>query len=100
AGTVAAVALLLASVTTMPPAGAGPLRVTVPVEEVPPFTMVGLSVSVDSVTVTGGAAATVSVADCVTPPAVAEMAAVVDAVTVVVVTVKVALVAPAGTVTL
>src|SRR5439155_7502151 len=53
------------------------------------------------VTVSASAtAATVSVADCVTPPAVAEMAAVVDAVTVLVVTMKVALVNPAGTVTL
>lgn len=41
AGTVAA-ALLLASVTVAAPAAA-PLRVTVPVEDVPPVTVVGLS---------------------------------------------------------
>jgi hypothetical protein len=35
-------ALLSESVTTMPPAGAKPVRVTVPVEELPPATGVGL----------------------------------------------------------
>ena len=35
-GTVAAAVLLLESVTCAPPAGAGPLSVTVPVEEFPP----------------------------------------------------------------
>jgi len=44
AGTVAAV-LLLESVTWAPPAGAGPFRVTVPVEEVPPVTLAGLRVN-------------------------------------------------------
>ncbi len=42
AGTAAAVRLL-ARVTRMPPAGAGPLRVTVPVEGLPPVTVAGLS---------------------------------------------------------
>jgi hypothetical protein len=42
AGTCAAAVLLLESVTTAPPAGAGPFNVTVPVEEVPPITEVGL----------------------------------------------------------
>src|SRR6266567_8466109 len=42
-GTVAAVVLLLESVTCAPPAGAGPLSVTVPVEEFPPVTLVGFS---------------------------------------------------------
>jgi hypothetical protein len=40
-GTVAAVVLLLESVTCAPPAGAAPLNVTVPVEEFPPGTLVG-----------------------------------------------------------
>lgn len=44
-GTVANVVLLLESVTCAPPEGAGPLRVTVPVEEFPPVTLVGLSES-------------------------------------------------------
>src|SRR5207245_8254058 len=47
AGTVAATVLLLESVTAAPPAGAAPLRVTVPVEELPPVTLVGLSATDD-----------------------------------------------------
>jgi len=42
-GTLAAVVLLLESVTCAPPVGAGPLSVTVPVEEFPPVTLVGFS---------------------------------------------------------
>ena len=44
-GTLAAVVLLLESVTTAPPDGAAPLKVTVPVEEFPPVTLVGFSES-------------------------------------------------------
>jgi hypothetical protein len=98
AGTVATAVLLLASVTTIPPLGAGPLRVTVPWDGFPPVTLVGLRLTPD--TVTAAAGFTVSVADVVTPPAVAEMVADVEAVTNVVVIVKLALVAPAATVTL
>ena len=42
AGTCAAAVLLLVSVTTAPPTGAGLSNVTVPVEETPPNTDVGL----------------------------------------------------------
>ena len=48
AGTLATEGLLLDSATTVPPAGAAPLRVTVPVEELPALTVVGESVNDDS----------------------------------------------------
>ena len=54
AGTVAAVVLLLDSVTTAPPEGAAPVSVTVPCEELPPKTLVGLSVSAERVAGPGG----------------------------------------------
>src|SRR2546430_16061920 len=44
-GTVTAAVLLLESATCAPPAGAAPLNVTVPVEELPPATLVGFSPS-------------------------------------------------------
>jgi hypothetical protein len=62
AGTVAAAVLLLDSVTTAPAAGAGPVNVTVPVDEVPPITVLGLKLTEVSV-----AAVTVRVAVLVTP---------------------------------
>jgi hypothetical protein len=52
-GTLAAPVLLLESVTCAPPAGAGPLRVTVPAEEFPPVTLVGFSESKERATDTG-----------------------------------------------
>src|SRR3954449_4491118 len=61
AGTVAAAVLLLASVTTSPPLGAGPLRVTVPWEAFPPVTLAGLRLTPD--TATPAAGFTASVAD-------------------------------------
>ena len=62
AGTLAAV-LLLESMTCAPPAGAGPLKVTVPVEVCrPPTTLLGLNVSEETM---GGV--TVSEADGLTP---------------------------------
>ncbi len=98
AGTVAVDVLLLERVTVAPPAGAGPLSVTVPVEGDPPVTLVGFSVSKESV---GGACgSTVSEAVLVTPAYDAEMVTGVDAVTALVLTVNVALLAPAATVTL
>ncbi|HTC78840.1 MAG TPA: hypothetical protein VK657_09500 [Terriglobales bacterium] len=61
--------LLLESMTVAPPAGAGALSVTVPVEVCrPPITFVGFSVSDERVAGGGGAGATVSEADLVTPP--------------------------------
>jgi hypothetical protein len=94
-GTVAAAVLLLDKVTTVPPVGAGPFRVTVPVELVlPPVTVVGLSArdaTQKGLTVRFADAVALYVADMV-----------VDAgeETVALVAVKVAVVAPAGTVTL
>ena len=44
-----ATALLLDSVTLAPPAGAGALKVTVPEEDVPPSTLVGLSTAEETV---------------------------------------------------
>ena len=62
-GTLAA-PLLLESMTCAPPAGAGPLSVTVPMEDCkPPTTLVGFSVSEETV---GGV--TVSEAVRVVPP--------------------------------
>jgi hypothetical protein len=48
AGTVAAAVLPLLSVTTAPPEGAAAFKVTVPVEDVPEFTEVGLNVTDDT----------------------------------------------------
>ena len=50
AGTAAMPGLLLASVTSAPPVGAGPLSVAVPVEEVPPVTLAGNKVRDASLT--------------------------------------------------
>jgi hypothetical protein len=61
-GTLAA-PLLLESKTCAPPAGAGALSVTVPVEDcVPPTTLVGFKVSEATVGSGGGGSVTVSVA--------------------------------------
>ena len=67
-GTLAA-PLLLERVTCTPPAGAGALNVTVPLEDCrPPTTLVGLSVSEVSVGAGGGTGCTVSEAVLLTPP--------------------------------
>ena len=52
-GTPAALALL-DNATTAPPAGAGPLRVTVPCDDAPPVTLDGASARAESVTAPGG----------------------------------------------
>jgi len=93
AGTVA-LALFEASVTDVPPAPAALATVTVPVDDVPPVTVVGLSP-----TVTPLPAATVSAADLVPPLAAAVIFPVTFVLVAVVVTVKFAVEAPAGTVT-
>jgi hypothetical protein len=53
-GTLAAPVLLLESATCAPPAGAASLKVTVPVEEFPPVTLVGFSEIEERETATGG----------------------------------------------
>jgi len=99
AGTPATVVLLLDSVTIAPPVGAAVVNVAVPVLPAPPTTLVGLTVTEDRL---GGAGTglTVRMAERVTPPKVPEIDNAVEAVTDVVVIVKLALVAPASTVTL
>src|SRR3712207_3111330 len=89
AGTVARDGLLLASATVAPPAGVSAENVSVAeVWVVPVCTVEGLSVRLSSTAPEEvGAAVTVSVALRITPAYVAETVAVVDAVTVAVVTV-------------
>jgi len=65
AGTVATAGLLLESVTTAPPADAVALRITVPLEGLPPVTLAGLRLTEARVVDAGS---TVSTADLVTPP--------------------------------
>ncbi len=90
--------LLLESSTCAPPVSAGPLNVTVPVEGDPPVTLVGFSVTEERVGRACGS--TVSEAVLVTPAYDAEIVTGVDAVTALVLTVNVALLAPAAIVTL
>src|SRR5882724_13211870 len=98
-GTLAA-PLLLESATCAPPVGAGPLNVTVPVEDcAPPVTVVGFSVTEESVG-DAWAGKTVSEVVLVAPAYEAVIVTDVLVVTALVPTVKVALVAPAATVTL
>jgi hypothetical protein len=98
AGTVATAVLLLDIVTTAPPLGAAALSVTVPVEELPPTAVVGLTVTEESVA-EGGGGFTPSDAKSVVSTSLAESWTVVAALGNVVI-VKLALVAPAATVTL
>ena len=94
AGTVATEVFELESWTTAPPAGAGPLSVTVPWEVAPAVRVAGLSV-----TEIGSGAETLSEPLADTPPATAVMTTWVVAATGDVVTAKVAAAAPALTVT-
>jgi len=96
ATTVATLGVPVVKVTTVPPDGAGPVSVTVPVEvsDAPPTIEVGLR---DTDKTVGGVTASCPVA--VAPLNVAEIFAVVAEDTVVVFTVKVAVVACAATVT-
>jgi hypothetical protein len=100
AGTRATVVLLLESTICAPPVGAGPLKVTVPVEKFPPTTLAGLIVNDVGVGAGGGTGLTVSDAVLLTPPRVAEIVTLVDALTTLVLTANAALVAPAAIVTL
>jgi hypothetical protein len=65
AGTVAFDGLLLKIVITAPPAGAGPVRLTVPTEVEPPAMAEGVSVTDERIT--GVAGFTVIVVDLFTP---------------------------------
>jgi hypothetical protein len=65
AGTVAAAVLLLANVTTAPSLGAGALSITVPVAELPPVTLAGLTATDETA---GRSGVTVSDVVCVAPP--------------------------------
>ena len=95
AGTVAAATLLEVRFTADPPVGAAAPRVTVPVEDAPPATMLGETVRLER-----SAGLIVSAALRLVPDSVAVMVAVETAVTADVVMLNVAVVAPAGTVTL
>src|SRR5260221_14557501 len=67
AGVLATAVLLLESVTVAPPDGAARLKVTVPVDEFPPVTLVGLRVSEERVA-RGGATAATGGEDQLGPP--------------------------------
>ena len=90
-GTVAVEVLLLDSVTTVPPVGADPDRVTVACDVIPPVTEVGLKPKELNA---GGATVNIAVFDA--PLKVAVMVTDVEEETAKVVKVKVAVVLPAG----
>jgi hypothetical protein len=93
-GALASAGFELESAIAKPPAGAAPLRVTVAVLEVPPHTVAGLSV-----TDAGESGPTSRSAVRTSPPAEAEIVTVVRTVTMEVVMLNWAVVAPSGTVT-
>jgi hypothetical protein len=91
---ICAAALLSERLTTKPPLGAGPVKVTVPVDELPPTTLVGFRLNTES---PGGV--TVKLVVCVMALRVAESVAVTVLAVELVVTLNLALVAFACTVT-
>ena len=99
AGTLAALPLL-DSEATAPPDGAAPLNVTVPCDGAPPATLAGLTLSDVSVATPGGPGSTQRIGWSPFPALHTVIITGVDTATLLVVTVKVALLAPAGTVTL
>jgi len=94
-GGLATPGLLLESATEIPPAGAGPFSVTVPVELWPPVTVGG-----DKERDWSAGGVTVSVADLAGPPLTAEIVTGVELATAKVVMGKTAVFMPAGTVML
>jgi len=87
---------LLCTVTTVPPAGAAPVSVTVAVASAPPTTRVGLMVKLDRVPDPAGFTVRDAEADCVELGRLAVTVMVRLTVTTIVVTVNVADVCPAG----
>jgi len=102
AGTVAALVWLLERATTAPPLGAALPSVAVPCDVLPPVTVVGFKDSVDKLAGGGGGGTgvTVRVAVRIVPLKAAEMVTLLVAATATVLIAKLALVAPAATVTL
>ena len=100
AGTEATAAFELERLTTSPPLAAAVDSVTVPVAPLPPTTLVGLTAMEDRVGVADAAGFTVIAVVRDAPLYDAVIVTAVEVVTLLVVTVKVLLVAPAGTVTL
>jgi hypothetical protein len=96
AGVAATEGLPLDRVTSAPPGGAAPVRVTVPVAELPPPTVLGFTASDDNVT---GGLVTVNVAFRIWPPSEPEMVTSVDEPTEPVFTVKFAVLDPGETTT-
>ena len=100
-GTEATAGWLLPSDTTAPPAGAAAFKVTVAVEELPPTTLLGFSVREVTIGEPPPGGVMTSGGDLNTVPKLnREMVAEVVAATGVVETVKLALMAPAGLVTM
>jgi hypothetical protein len=91
--------LLLLKLTTVPPEGAAALSFTVPVELLPPVTLVGLNVTEETVVPQELAALTFKLVDTVAPPDCPYMGATTPKVSQLVPIEKLTLVWPAGTVT-